>query len=113
MTRLSNYVGFFYCKIYVFFCEQAPLCSQITSYRNIWIYIVLFSFSKTDPNEKRDEDTGPKLNDLGFWDKLVALVASVIEEDRNSYAPVLSQFPAELNIGQVKNTNTQRMFFST
>jgi hypothetical protein len=57
---------------------------------------------KTDPNEKRDEDTGPKLDDLGFWDKLVALVASVIEEDRNSYAPVLSQFPAELNIGQVK-----------
>lgn len=57
---------------------------------------------QTDPNEKRDEDTGPKLDDLGFWDKLVALVASVIEEDRNSYAPVLSQFPAELNIGQVK-----------
>jgi len=57
---------------------------------------------KTDPNEKRDEDKGPKLDDLGFWDKLVALVASVIEEDRNSYAPVLSQFPAELNIGQVK-----------
>lgn len=63
----------------------------------------LFFFFKTDPNEKRDEDTGPKLDDLGFWDKLVALVASVIEEDRNSYAPVLSQFPAELNIGQVNN----------
>ncbi|XP_025412270.1 protein unc-13 homolog A isoform X4 [Sipha flava] len=66
---------------------------------------------QTDPNEKRDEDTGPKLDDLGFWDKLVALVASVIEEDRNSYAPVLSQFPAELNIGQL-SAATMWSFFA-
>ena len=58
---------------------------------------------QVDRNEaKRDaEDTGPRLDDLEFWHKLIALITSVIEEDKNSYGPVLNQFPQELNIGQV------------
>jgi hypothetical protein len=58
---------------------------------------------QVDPNEaKRDaEDTGPRLDDLEFWHKLIALITSVIEEDKSSYGPVLNQFPQELNIGQV------------
>ena len=52
---------------------------------------------------KRDsEDTGPRMEDLEFWHKLIALVTSVIEEDKSSYGPVLNQFPQELNIGQVR-----------
>ena len=50
---------------------------------------------------KEGEDTGPRLDDLEFWHKLIALITSVIEEDKNSYGPVLNQFPQELNMGQV------------
>lgn len=59
---------------------------------------------QSDPNEpKRDpEDHGPRLDSVDFWHKLIALIVSVIEEDKNSYGPVLNQFPQELNIGQVR-----------
>jgi len=57
---------------------------------------------QTDPNDtKNPEDHGPRLDSVDFWHKLIALIVSVIEEDKNSYAPVLNQFPQELNIGQV------------
>ena len=53
---------------------------------------------------KRDsEDSGPRIDDLEFWHKLIALITSVIEEDKNSYGPVLNQFPQELNIGHVSS----------
>ena len=71
---------------------------------------------QVDPNEaKRDsEDNEPRLDDLEFWHKLIALITSVIEEDKNSYAPVLNQFPQELNIGQVtswRHSPTQRIHY--
>ena len=64
----------------------------------------MMCFDQVDPHEaKRDaEDTGPRLDDLEFWHKLIALITSVIEEDKSSYGPVLNQFPQELNIGQVQ-----------
>ena len=58
-----------------------------------------------DPSEaKRDsEDNEPRLDDLEFWHKLIALITSVVEEDKNSYGPVLNQFPNELNMAEVSS----------
>ncbi|XP_067212602.1 uncharacterized protein unc-13 isoform X4 [Linepithema humile] len=67
---------------------------------------------QTDPNEaKRDtDDHGPRLDSVDFWHKLIALIVSVIEEDKNSYAPVLNQFPQELNIGQLSAATMWSLF---
>ena len=62
----------------------------------------MFLFAlQVDPSEAQDEDAGPRLEDLEFWHKLIALITSVIEEDKNSYGPVLNQFPNELNMAHV------------
>jgi protein unc-13 len=63
----------------------------------------IFTIFQVDPSEaKRDsEDTEPRLDDLEFWHKLIALITSVIEEDKNSFGPVLNQFPNELNMAHV------------
>lgn len=66
-------------------------------------FYTYITFLKVDPNEAKREsdDHGPKLDSVDFWHKLIALIVSVIDEDKNSYGTVLNQFPQELNIGQV------------
>ncbi|CAD5123989.1 DgyrCDS12297 [Dimorphilus gyrociliatus] len=56
-------------------------------------------FQREFQTDGKDEKDGPNSKSLGFWRKLIHLIVSVIEEDCNSYAPNLSQFPAELNVG--------------
>ncbi|VDP78923.1 unnamed protein product [Echinostoma caproni] len=41
------------------------------------------------------------MRSLTYWHRLITLIVSVLEDDRKHYAPVLNQFPHEINLGDM------------